>query len=52
MENLPPKIGRIPNTSSKIPIGAMTNAMLAYVMPAWQELDNEVSPVPFWSISV
>jgi len=36
MENLPPNIGRIPNTSSKIPIGAITNAMLAYVIPALQ----------------
>ena len=36
MENLPPNIGRIPNTSSKIPIGAITNAMFAYVIPALQ----------------
>ena len=44
MENLPPNIGRIPNTSSKIPIGAITNAMLAYVIPALHAVSVELSP--------
>ena len=44
MENLPPKIGRIPNTSSKIPIGAITNAMLAYTMAALHAVSVELSP--------
>ena len=34
--NRPPNIGKIPNTSSKIPIGAITKAILAYVIPALQ----------------
>lgn len=45
MLNAPLNIGRMPNTSSKIPIGAITNAILAYVNALLQVADR-LGPIP------
>lgn len=43
--NAPLKIGRMPNTSSNIPIGAITKAILAYVKALLQVADK-LGPMP------
>lgn len=45
MLNAPLKIGRMPKTSSKIPIGAITKAILAYVKALLQVADR-LGPIP------